>query len=315
MADTLNFTARAYNQFERGRNNLTLIKKSKNSKLKEEAEYYAQLPIPLRLYFPRYVWRWSSGSEYFLELENLPGPNAGELLVNQSRPKEFWDDLFKFCAQYIEDYKSFASIPARPDDMKAMLIDKTEKEYAALIKSGGFDFLQKDLIVNGVPIQPFEKVWPRIKSDLLNLIETQEKEFYIIHGDFHLSNIIVLENGDNRTFKFVDPRGSFGDTQSWGSSLYDVAKLAHSFIYSTLITDNFHLERRSDSISYYPNSVDQNAPQSFQDVFLTESNKDSVLAVMATQFIGMAARHTPHTDRQTGMILAGLAVMNNLANE
>ena len=52
-----------------------------------------------------------------------------------------------------------------------------------------------------------------------------------MHGDLHLGNILYNQTTDQ--FKFIDPRGQYGDLveTTLGDNLYDYCKLSHDLIH------------------------------------------------------------------------------------
>ena len=80
--------------------------------------------------------------------------------------------------------------------------------------------------VNKVPIRfnhkyIIDKLFKNIKATILE----RPPEYNVIHGDPHMSNILV---DSNQKLWFIDPRGYFGNTKIFGLKEYDIAKLIYS---------------------------------------------------------------------------------------
>jgi thiamine kinase-like enzyme len=89
--------------------------------------------------------------------------------------------------------------------------------------------------VNGVYIDNFENIINKIQKYLFDYYETlNEFEYSIIHGDTNFSNILIEPN--NKDIKFIDPRGYFSNSEIYGLTDYDYAKI----LYGISGYDNFN---------------------------------------------------------------------------
>jgi hypothetical protein len=65
-----------------------------------------------------------------------------------------------------------------------------------------------------------EEIYENIKKYF-----TEKYEYNTIHGDPHMSNILI---DTNNKIWFIDPRGYFGDTKLFGPKEYDIGKIVYS---------------------------------------------------------------------------------------
>ncbi len=227
----MEFTTRAYNSFEiNPKTKSSIIKTSEEDRLKGEAEYFANLPNDLQVFFPRLI-DYRLTSPYKMELEYYAYSNLGVRMISNVYKEEFWQKVFEFLLGYIDAYKDSKSIDYNRRDSLLMTVDKTENEYKKLMD--GFEFFNKlkdedEFILNGKPLKSFNLIWGKIKE----FIETKliEDKFYFIHGDLCFSNILYGINPitEDLILKMIDPRGVYGKTKFFGDPYYDLAKISHS---------------------------------------------------------------------------------------
>ncbi len=305
----MNFPVRSYNSLELGRNGTTIIKKSSNIKLSEEIDYYKNLPTDLQIYFARFVTAIKWDDFYELEVEYYAYPSLGDVMLKGGKSHDFWRKVFTCYKNYIEAYKKLRTTGNR-QDIHRMFIEKTEKEYQAYAPRPSF---LSDFTLNAKKLRGFDVIWPKIKEYILQ--NFQAGDFYFYHGDLCFSNTLVGEHpttGDVM-LKFIDPRGSFGQTKFLGPDEYDLAKLSHSIYggYEYLINDRFTLDSYSETeyslITWNYNT--RIIKECFEEVF-KDYNLQKIKLIEGLLFISMAARHSPNQDRQLAMILTGLEILN-----
>jgi len=135
---------------------------------------------------------------------------------------------------------------------------------------------------------------------------------HLIHGDLCFPNILFDQVSN--IFKFIDPRGSFGEAGIFGDPRYDIAKLLHSIDggYDLLIHDMFALSRDGDDITlqqFFPeNQGDILAV--FETVFGTRFDIRDVRLLEGLLFLSMCPLHQENSQRQTAMFMIGLRLVN-----
>jgi hypothetical protein len=80
--------------------------------------------------------------------------------------------------------------------------------------------------VNGIKIRyDHNYIINNLYVKIKRFYETRKNNYYTIHGDPHLSNII---NDVSNNLFFIDPRGYFGKTKLFGLKEYDYSKILYS---------------------------------------------------------------------------------------
>ena len=190
---------------------------------------------------------------------------------------------------------------------------KTVKRLETLKKSEYWrNLLEKDkVIINGKTYNG----WPYFKS----LLEEKMKDLYkkdemtFLHGDLCLGNILFDPN--SRIFKFIDPRGSFGEVSVYGDNKYDIAKLRHSFSgqYDFIVSDLFSVEEDEDAFSFTIFSDSEHVDiGKYFDQTLKKNGYDlkKIRFIEALLFLSMIPLHSDGSDRQKAMFLTGIQLLN-----
>jgi len=321
---------RAYNSFAIDKDLGIITKTSKETRLKDEINYYktiAALKKRCTVFFPRMLFSYKEGDTYGMELEYYAYDNLGDYMVYRDFDEKFWlaaaatiqtarKEFLK--VKRTETHTFDANIDGRAL-ARAMYIDKTEKYYYDLVNNfDKFGVLcrQKRLVIDGKQCRNFEEVWPEvlalIKKELMGLHFTS-----IIHGDFCFSNILCGTNRKTETtiLKFVDPRGSFGTQGIFGDPLYDAAKLLHSYEggYEYIIYDKFNVEEDPLRATYdiqFSNDNKNRIAEIFGEITSLRTLKSKLIEGLI--YIGMCSRHYDSEARQTAMYLTGIKTLNEI---
>lgn len=316
----MNFVTRAYNSFAVNANtNLSIIKSSTEDRLFNESEYYKNIPDSLKIYFPRFINSTKEDGLFKLELEYYAYNNLGQVMLDKRYTPEIWEKIFDNIFLYIKNYKN-EKINASTEDSYLMFVEKTEKEYEALVNNFEFftELSKKDCVVfNGKNLKSFPSIWDTIYQ-YIKTIYTDE--FNFIHGDFCFSNILYGEINDNVILKFIDPRGTFGNTKFYGDLYYDLAKLSHSVNggYEYFIYDRFkfyHIAENEYELIYF-----NDVKYYIQDIFIRKIEEHGydyrkIKLIEGLIYIGMCARHYDSLERQKAMYLTGLSILNEIYEE
>lgn len=315
------FTTRAYNNLNININTMaSVIKSSTEVRLKNEADYYSEIPKELSIYHPRLLSYSYDNNTHQIELEYYAYDNLGNLVIGSEFNKDVWDKVMSFLFKYLDNCSKHTLKTVSDSDSRAMYVDKTEKEYSTLVNNFAFftELSKLDTVtLNGIQLKSFETIWSTIREYIINKHCT--RNFNIIHGDLCFNNILYGINplNDDIVLKFIDPRGTFGSVKSYGDAYYDLAKLRHSTQhgYEYLITDNFMLNQvSSDSFNLkYLN----NNHSDVDKLFLTYVDSygydlDKIDVLQGTIYIGMCARHYDSLQRQKAMYLIGLNILNKI---
>ena len=86
-----------------------------------------------------------------------------------------------------------------------------------------FSFIKK---VNFVSISvTHNEIINRLSQNIISFFKNNITEYYTIHGDCHLSNILI---DSSFNYYLIDPRGYFGETNIFGINYYDIGKILYS---------------------------------------------------------------------------------------
>lgn len=302
------FITRSYNNIIYSNN--ILSKSSNNPKIKDEIGYLLDIQTTdLCKYFPQ-VYAFTDS---MMELDYYEYPNVHEYIVQTDNiDKSLLNSIKQFLsdAQKITIESSFIDINGCA--LTQMLIEKTEREYQALVNNNiYFQNLSQDkfVFINGNQYENFSFIWDKVKNKLIKHIADIKKTETpcVIHGDFCFSNMLISPKRNQ--LKLIDPRGSFGIKGIWGYQIYDIAKLAHSIHgkYELIINDLFSVEHDLNSIIFqFHTDISKKYNQLQQYYNFT----DFEMLVMATIFIGMCARHSDSLSRQIIMYATGIKYLN-----
>jgi hypothetical protein len=328
------FVTRAYNSFIIEPTTNRIIKKSSSSKLLDEIKYLTNFPKLCgnnSALFPIVIDAWQDHDQvgnYNLMMELYAYPNLGQILINEPFNEELWQKIIKRLHIILDSFSIYTKQPKDKLCIKyltSMYIDKTEKEYINLTTK--FDYFRElskedNLYINGKECLNFKTLWLVLKHYIIKNL-CQPKPFSIIHGDMCLSNILCGRNGNDLVLKFIDPRGSFGKQWIYGDSLYDIAKLLHSFegCYEYIIYDKYRLAAGDDTKSKYFSMGIIDAEDNcdiLTKLFTSMFGETTILHARLIEgliFIGMCARHYENELHQKLMYLTGISILNDVYKE
>jgi capsule biosynthesis phosphatase len=216
-------SARHFNDVEIGN---TFIKKSNDSKLQGEIEYYKWVQDngteQIQKLFPKLI----SYTDKSLELETIKGINFSTMYVNNILTKDHLKLLLnkiKLLHDNIESNEIHYNYPNLSDKFMERIKMYDYTSYG----------ISDDFISN--------------INEQLSQIEKQGHKHVMIHGDCVFSNILLTESGD---LKFVDVRGVVGKNKTcYGLDLYDYAKIYQSLIgYDEILMDKKIKKSYKDSL-------------------------------------------------------------------
>lgn len=319
----MEIVSRAYNQFSIDAVKGTITKSSETERILDEMMYLHNISDTSQsIYFPR-ILSVNKTLPYSFTSELYDYKDLGKYLIGDEYMAS-WDAPFTTINAILSDFDTVSI----PDHMisydiqeinanaRAMYIDKTEKEYDALVrlfaeKYPNFNpnmFTNHGYEINGVLCDNFYLIWPSVKSYIESNLLTYTP--VMIHGDCCLSNLLYGES--HNVVRFVDPRGSFGVKGIYGDRRYDIAKLYHSVDgkYEFIINDKFEL---SVSATQYRMSYSRNdnpGKSAFEEIILSKYNMKDIKIIQGCIFISMAARHYDSLPRQEAMYFIGVKLLN-----
>ena len=295
----------------------TITKRSEHSaKFINEINYYRLLPRDLATFFPRLVDFNLSQNDLFLTLEYYGYPTLSEVWVFEEFEVKYWEAVFQTLRKIYARFENY-SAELSPQVTFEFYWNKTVERLNAFGRQNR-DFAgligQQTLRLNDRRL----KGWPAIRKSIESRVRKLSAGVrgQIIHGDMCFTNILC--DPVSRLFKFIDPRGSFGESGIYGDGRYDLAKLLHSLDggYDFLIHDMFMLERRGKDVQlqqFFPN----NRPavlRLFQQIFGGQHHIEEIRLLEGLLFLSMCPLHADYPKRQVAMYVTGLRILNDLLN-
>lgn len=279
----------------------------KNAKIAAEANWFANLPYPLRGYIPQYLGSTSIEGDVSYKLEFLHLTALNELFVFSRLTSHAWKQILSNCIEFllacnVERVESECEL----NTLDELFSSKTEVRLTEFFDSRKYDF---------------DTAWTfgETKISVREVLNYSEKHLPkgesligILHGDFCFSNILYDFRADK--IKTIDPRGlSLNETQTiYGDIRYDIAKLSHSILglYDWIIAGYFQVSINGYEVhlSIAENQEYKEIQQYFIDQIgdkfgITAHN---LYAMQIQLFLSMLPLHNDDTERQDALFANAL---------
>lgn len=308
--------ARAFNNIFINKKDGYLIKSSTyTDKLKDEINYYLNLPQDLRYFFPKLINYESDYSAYQLEL--IPYKTLAEQLLDNSIKHEDGMIIINNLMTILDKIHAHKARYNENMNINDFCIKKTLSRIKELENIEFFhDLLNADIIyINDKPFQGFSFIKSKFITYLKKIAMHSNT---IMHGDFCFSNILYCPQ--KKDIKLIDPRGSFNLPGIYGHPFYDYAKLLHCLHgrYDYIINNNFILEEKKH-FKFYLNIGSSTLIKQLYDYFIKilnfrNVNIDYLFLIEGSLFLSMVSLHYENFERQKILFLLGLLILNNVFN-
>jgi hypothetical protein len=310
--------ARSFNRIQIDELRGTITKRSEHSaKFINEINYYRLVPRDLATFFPRLVDFSLTPQDLFLTLEYYGYPTLSEVWVFEEFEAKYWEGVFQTLSKIFacfEKYSAELSPQATFDFYWNKTVSRLQtfatqnRDFARLTQA-------RILELNGRRLRGWPVIQNAVKSRVQKLAAKVRGQ--IIHGDMCFPNILC--DPVSRLFKFIDPRGSFGESGIFGDGRYDLAKLLHSLDggYDFLIHDMFVLEHRGPRVrlqQFFPHNRAA-VLKGFQQIFGQRHDMKEVRILEGLLFLSMCPLHADHPQRQVAMFATGLRILNEILND
>jgi dTDP-glucose pyrophosphorylase len=305
--------ARSFNSLQIDELRGTLTKRSRHrAKFLNEINYYRQLPADVATFFPRLVDFSLAPEDTFLKLEYYGYGTLSEVWVFEEYAARQWERVFDTLARILECFGRY-TVELSPAATFNFYWSKTLTRVEAFARQGAeFQSLvaARELRLNGAVLRGWPVLAPELEARVRALSDRATGQ--LIHGDLCFPNILF--DPLSRLFKFIDPRGSFGEAGIFGDARYDVAKLLHSLDggYDFLIHDMFEVNRHGTDLTlqqFFPENRAE-VLRAFAAVFGPRFPLSDVRLIEGLLFLSMGALHEDHPGRQTAMFATGLRLVN-----
>lgn len=310
---------RSFNSLEYDNFRGIIKKKSSNiEKLSWEINWFRNIPKDLQVFTPRLIdyslWENTNYSLEFYWYSSL-----ADIFLYSSYPQSYLENIISKILNYIRYVKeNYNDVYFSKSHLYSIYLDKTIKRENDIYKSSLFWKIKKqaEIIING---KRYKTIHTILKPQrLINIIEHHIYDvwdFTILHGDMCFSNILF--DTYNWIFKFIDPRGNFGDIWIWGDIKYDLAKFRHSVHgkYENIISDLYNLEVIEEAVSYnfeYFNSGNTVSLVQYFDKQIIDDgyNIDVIKFIEWLLYYSMIPLHTDSQERQLIMYFTATILLN-----
>jgi dTDP-glucose pyrophosphorylase len=310
--------ARSFNTIQIDELRGTLTKRSRHrAKFVNEINYYRQLPADVATFFPRLVDFSLAPDDTFMTLEYYGYGTLSEVWVFEEYESRHWERVFDTLARIMDCFGRY-TVELAPAATFNFYWTKTRARIEAFSQQGA-DFQSlvtaKELRLNGTTLRGWPVLAPELEQRVRALSARTAGQ--LIHGDLCFPNILF--DPLSRLFKFIDPRGSFGEAGIFGDARYDIAKLLHSIDggYDFLIHDMFEVSRNGSDLTlqqFFPENRAE-VLRAFESVFGARFNLDEVRLLEGLLFLSMCALHEDSPQRQTAMFVTGLRIVNEVLSK
>ncbi len=295
-------TERAFNRLKIDHNVLKKFS-SNGEKIRSEAYWFDNTPVPLHKYIPQYLGDGIEDGAYFYSIEYLSAIPLNESFVYGRQTVVFWERIFMKISAFLEASRS-TDAPACAEGARnqALFVRKAHSRLEDFVRQTGFN-ADAELLLNGARLPSLRHILADSSAHLMTLNDLPA----FVHGDLCLSNI--LYDSRMRAIKVIDPRGADEDGRQmvFGSQLYDVAKLAHSVLglYDHIVAGQYALS--VDGLNFVFRIFGADDVEEIQRAFRRHSFVPGVCAgaiekTLPLLFIAMLPLHSDSASRQTALL-------------
>jgi len=265
--------SRSFNTLYHSGDETTITKTSvaHPEKIHAEANWYDNLPTPIKMMTPRIFDKTLYGDRPMYTMERIDSPTLRELYLYLESDPIFWAEIFTKLFDLTDKFK-FYTKPGKPEFFDRV-VDKTFSRFtevdADLIENDDHAFMNKFYEMN--------------QQGMFNVFPDS-----LFHGDFCFSNIFY--HPGSKHIKFIDPRGD-----AYGNILYDLAKITHSAYYPYDYVDAELYLNKSGEKLYIFDSGKEVAREAYKKLFVAkygESTWQINLFLTATLFLSMIPLHS-----------------------
>lgn len=282
-----------------------------NNKMLAEANWFSNLPIPLKRYIPAL---WNIGTDHqksFYQIEYFYLSTLAELFVYGKNEFFIWQNILSACNDFIVDCMKFKA-PVQlniSEKSNRLYSEKTKLRLQAFSLQNDID-LDREWIFNGTKTPSINIIEKEMSNYILQPTTEQQS---IIHGDFCFSNI--LYDFRTKSIKVIDPRGIDVESNQtiYGDIRYDIAKLAHSVLgmYDFIIAGYFFYEENAQyDINF--NLSSNPTLEKIQHFFIKSDfagmdiQKACTYPILVHLFLSMLPLHKDNPLRQKAMLANAL---------
>lgn len=315
-----NLRARSFNHIEIDNRKGILTKTSENKlKLIEEINWYLNLPKDLEFLIPRVFSYSLNEASPSISMEYYGYQTLADLFVHGNLELGQWNNILTDLKWITEQLAGENLSGGDPFIMrtaqKSMYVQKTIDRLGNYTFHDELEKISAGCILNGKALLSLKDCLDQL-NPLFDWCISDSTVASVIHGDFCFSNI--LYNPQSKSFRLIDPRGSFGEFTIHGDPKYDIAKLSHSIRghYDFIVRDHFYYSRDDQNVRLKLFNTQQHASISdaFNDIFIGNNidYSNAISFIEGTLFLSMVPLHQDSPQRQVAMLLNGLELITDL---
>lgn len=307
---------RSFNSIEYNDLYGTITKSSrKASKILEEINWYLNIPEQFKIFMPRLVDCHVNSENPNYTLEFYGYQTLADAFIFESYHFTIWKKIIERLFEIIRLFQE-VKVQLNSDVFHKVyyfkLLDRLKEidNNTSLANIYKTDFIK----INGINYNNLPFYLEKIKIWIEKLINNDQMSF--IHGDLFFGNILF--DSTSKIFKFIDPRGNFGDVGIYGDTKYDIAKLRHSFVgnYDFIVADLFIINHNVE-VGWDFKILNEKYHKQISNYFDLELEKngydiDQIKFIEALLFISMVPLHSDSIKRQQAMYLTGILKLNEL---
>lgn len=304
---------RYFNQLKVNPTLNTIRKVSQRSqKLRDEIDWYRELPSDLKVLTPRLISVREDGDQVELVQEHYGYPSLAELYVFGEIHNEAWNSILERLLEIHGAFRAYKGA-LRRDEFASIYVDKTFQrlnEFEPIDPELVRLFDASELVINGRAYPGWRHYEAQLRLGAEELCDTAEAT--AIHGDFCFSNI--LYDLSHQIVRLIDPRGRFGRKGVYGDPRYDLAKLRHSVCgyYDYIVSDMFDLSvtERGVEFEVFATKAAPILASSFDRIVERRGlEAESIRLIEALLFLSMLPLHADHPSRQKAMYVTAVKRM------
>ena len=250
-------------------------------KIHAEANWYDNLPTPIKVMTPRIFDKKLYGDRPTYTMERVDSPTLRELYLYLESDPIFWAEIYTKLFQLTDKFRFYVK-PGKPQFFKNVAnknYERYNKISRELAREEDLEFLSK-----------FAEMADNDDFDVFH--------DSLFHGDLCFSNIFY--HPGSKQIKMIDPRG-----EAYGNVLYDLAKITHSAYYPYDYVDAELYLKKESGVVYFDAGKEQTR-RVYKTLFVDKYGEDTwrlTLFLTASLFLSMIPLHD-HSERNQELYYA-----------
>lgn len=285
-----------------------------DEKLRNELNWYHQLPDRLKILTPRIISQEEKDGRLHLVQEYYGYSTVAELFLYGNLDEEEWESIIRKLLLVHSEFTKWNG-QLTENSFRSIYETKTYQRLESLRSNEDWNELlaYDTVLINGQTYKNLSHFTDEIDRRIQNLIQTASST--IIHGDYCFSNILYDLN--SQIVRLIDPRGTFGEVGIFGDPRYDMAKLRHSIAgyYDYITSDLFEVEQKKDTFEFdlFVGKNKHHITSLFDQMITDQGYQLSEIRFIETLlFLSMIPYHQDYPKRQYMMYITAIKYLNEI---